>query len=454
MIRTNENITMSLLSDVTVATTTLPAVGSVVSNANIPTGAVVLTDVGLRRMSNTEYSALASTGQFLIVKGNGPTKPLLKSPVLTKGKVTITTQAHLPATQQITTVGYNGTTGSLPASNNTSYYIKIRKRDNDSANQSQPSSLFIGPVLTDSSGTQQELATLLLKNGIKNFNQEPGNGYLAVEALNNQAGSAVTIQAGADLTHLQFIHGSDIVTGIINAGGSPALGTDEVLDNISVGDYVRAGSATTVGVYKVIANTAGTATTPAFLTLEVPFQGVSTDIAYGSATVITAANAATATWGIKLTGIENAFDVNKFRNYYSNRFDVTFSLSSTLVTKLQGAFEGVGVWQKVAMDEYMTYGFEGQNEMLGVPPTPRYQFVKIPGIGGQTALTSKYSVINLSWKETIDNSILTLSPAKGSVIVYLNLEDSSGSGILDTGTANTGETLAVALGITANTLDE
>jgi hypothetical protein len=41
------------------------------------------------------------------------------------------------------------------------------------------------------------------------------------------------------------------------------------------------------------------------------------------------------------------------------------------------------------MDEYMNYGFEGQNNQLATPSVPRDQVVKIPGVGTATTLTSK-----------------------------------------------------------------
>lgn len=448
MIRQNANVFSVILSDVDKVSSNLPAVGALVTSANLEKGAVVLTDLGLRRMSNTEYAALANGAGFFIVQGKGASKPLMKSPRLTKGQVTITTSKHKAALQQITTIGYNGTTGALPVANDTSFHIKIRKNDNDAANRSQPMSLFAGPVKTDANGTQAELADLLLKSGIKNFKNEPANGYVAFQTICDEAGTANTVVAGTDLTHFEFVKGSKTVTGLLS--GVPALGTDEVIDVIVAGDYLRAGTATTDPVYKVTAVTAGTATTPATMTLDVPFQAESTTIAFGSTEFITAAAAAAAEWGITITGLAAPFDVNKFRNYYANRFTATFSDESTLVSHTQGARNGNGVWQQVALDEYMSYGFEGQNEMLAVPPTMRDQEVKIPGVGSITSATAKYSVLSLSWTESV-SGIVHASTQVGQVLCYLNLDS---SGDLATGTDNTGETLAVALGITASDLDE
>jgi hypothetical protein len=186
-----------------------------------------------------------------------------------------------------------------------------------------------------------------------------------------------------------------------------------------------------------------------------PYQGTSGTITAGTTIATEFAELTTITsWGVRISGIQANFDVNAFRDYYVNRFDVFFSDVSTPVTEIQPSYNGNGTWQQVAMDEYWSYGFEGQNEMLGTPPQFRDQDVKIPGRNGETVLTSKYSAINIAWEEVSPGALVAVIPAKGNVLIYLNLLDDSGSGILDTTTANTGETLAAALGITPNTLDE
>jgi hypothetical protein len=102
------------------------------------------------------------------------------------------------------------------------------------------------------------------------------------------------------------------------------------------------------------------------------------------------------------------------------------------------------MWQQVAMDEYMSYGFEGENNQLAVPSTPRTQEVKIPGTAGNTSLTSKYSTLTLAWEETI-SGLVSMDGGKGAVIVDLNLRDNAGTGIL-VGSASTGEELVKVLG--------
>jgi hypothetical protein len=423
MLRKANNVFSVILDDVTI--TTAFSAGDLVTDANLPKGGVALVDLGNRFLGTSAYAALANGAQFRIVQGKGVGAPLMKSPVLTKGKTTMTISKHKPAVQQVTTIGYNGTTGALPVASNTDFWIKIRKRDNDAANRSQPMSLFAGPVRTDATGTQEELAVLLLKNGTKNFKDEPANGYLKFETLCDVAGAVPT----------------GTTTTFTATNGSKVVAIDGTLTNVAVGDYVRLeGAGTTNAVYKVVAYTASTS-----ITLDTAYTGVTGVYAIANVRRITAATAAAGNWGITLTGKVAPFNVNTFRDYYANRFTATFSDSTTLITATMGARNGSGVWQQVAMDEYMSYGFEGENNQLAVPSIPRDQDVKIPGIGGVTAATARYSTLDIAWEESM-TGLVNMAGGKGNVIFYVNL---NGSGNLS-GTSSTGETLVTNLGLTAS----
>lgn len=429
MLRKANNVFSVLLSDVSQLTAALPAAGTKVSDANLGVGAIVVTDLGLNRLDAAAWAALPSTGQFLVVEGKGAGKPLMKSPILTKGKITMTLSRHKEAVQQITVIGYNGTTGALPVSNNSDFWIKIRKRDNDAANRSQPFSLFAGPVKTDSTGTQAELAAMLAKSGYVNFKNEPGNGYLRFELICDNAGAATTAATGT----LTATNGSTFVAATVSGAAE-----------FAVGSFVRFGTAVTDPVYKV------KAVAIAGLTLDAPYNGTSGSFAAGAAEYITPVLAAAANFGVRIIGIVDAFDVNQFRDYYANRFTATFSDSTTLVTHVQGAQNGNGMWQQVAMDEYMSYGYEGQNNQLAVPSIPRDSIVKIPGVAGNTNLTSKYSSINIAWEESI-SGLVSMAGGKGNVVIYTNLADAAGLGSLSS-TANTGREVLTVLGFTPNTL--
>jgi hypothetical protein len=213
---------------------------------------------------------------------------------------------------------------------------------------------------------------------------------------------------------------------VIGTAGTKTLtltdtGANNSMFAVAVGDFVRIGTATSAEVYRVTATTA-TSTAGGVLTLDRPLKA-DVSLLGTTAYFITAAAAASANFGVRLTGKENRFDVTKWRNYYSNRFTVFFSDSSTKIHSVQGAFDGVGVWQKVAMDEYMTYGFEGQNEQMAVPATPRYAFTQSAATTGSID-TNKYSAYQLEWTEDI-RGLVNIVPAKGSVILYLNLDQTT-----------------------------
>lgn len=418
MFREANNVFSVVLSDVTKLTAALPSVGTVVTNANLESGAVVLCDMGMRRLDAAAYTALAATAQYFVVQGRGANTSLMRSPAITKGSTTFTIAKYKAAVQQVTYVGYNGTTGALPTANNTDFWIKVRKRDNDAANRSQPMSLFAGPVKTDSTGTQEELAFALAKNGIRNFSQEPANGYLRFEVVSNAA--SVTDGTATTIT---IAKGSKV--GTLNAAATTFV----------VGDVIRMGTTLTSPVYKIVALSTTT------VTFNIPLQGDS--IAAGAIRYFTAANAATGTFGVRLTGVPAPFNVNTMRDYYANRFTTTFSDSSVLLT-VTGAQNGNGVWQQVAMDEYLSYGFEGENNQLAVPSLARDQYVKIPGVGALVAADCTYSALSIGWTEDM-RGLVSMAPAKGNVIVYLNLTT---AGSLSA-TTNTGNELVTALGLTA-----
>lgn len=434
MLRKANNVFSVLLNDgrITAAavTATCP-VGTVVTPANLPAGAVVLVDAGMRRLdynttAGANYVALADGDKFFTVQGRGTSKSLMKSPSMTKGKTKFTISRHKPAVQQVTTIGYNGTTGVLPTASNTNFFIKIRKRDNDAANRSQPFSLFAGPVRTDSTGTQEELAFALAISGLKNFKDEPANNYLKFEVISNGTLAAI----GA--TTLAATNGSRTIT--YSAAHSLVLG-----------DLIFIAGAT----YKVAAVPSTTT-----VTLNFAFQGT-TVIALATGTIYAATHGkltVPTAFGVAMTGIEASFDVNQFRDYYANRFTATFSDVSTLVSHMVGAYNGNGTWQQVAMDEYMSYGYEGEMQQTSTPAVPRDQFVKVPGIGTYTVLSSRYSSLSIAWEESI-SGLVSMDGGKGSVLIYLNLDSTSPLGLLDTVTANNGEAFVQALGLTAADFD-
>jgi hypothetical protein len=504
MIRKANNKFFAAIGAASALEANLPIAGNVVTAANLPVGAIVLTDLGLRRLDNAAATALGDNEQYLVVQGMGASKPLLKSGPITKGTAKITTKAHVRNRQQVSTIGYNGTSGSLPAANDTSYYIKVRKNDNDASNRSQPAPLM-AQFKSDGSATQEEVAFGLVANFKKSITDlEAGktNGYVKAEAI----GDGTVADFTGTATILKFTKGSTTVetyikaadatsdftasTASVNDGdivnvpssgassftftalalgagagrhlvmigetaynvadaGTAAQNATDIAAAINAGTQASATVATadvTITLkpcergpitvlstsddsswaevaytmdsgdtnevkYRVDGTTSGAAT----FELDAAFQG-ETGYHFGGTTAATNTGIATVTnYGVKLTGIQADFDVNAFRDYYVNRFTPTFSDEDTLVTLIQGALSGSGMWQQTAMDEYMTWGYEGQNEMISIPPRSREQ---------EMIQCAEYSIINITWTDS-DINLTGRSDMKGSVLVYCQLDGDS-----------------------------
>jgi len=399
MLRTADNVFSVILDAEAAVASGLPAAGTVVTDSNLAKGAVCAVNAGMERLDNTSFGTV---DRYRIVQGKGTGKQLMISPMITKANTTVSTSIHRVPVQQVSIVGFNLTSGDLPIANQTDFFIKIRKNDNDAANRSQPMSLFAGPVKTSASASQQELAFALVKNGQANFAKEPANGYLKFDVVSNGTAAAI---------------GTATLTA---TNGSKTL-TYSAAHSLAVGDLVFITGAT----YEVEAVPSTTT-----VTLSTPYVGDTvTGLATGTVYATRHGKLTAATrFGVRLTGVQADFDVNAFRDYYVNRFTVTFSDESTLITTT-GARTGSGVWQQVAMDEYMSYGFEGENSMLGVPPRFRDQEV----VEGQ-----KYGCMEISWTESIQG-LVSLQGGKGSVLVYVDLGTSGAF----PATQSTGEELVV-----------
>ena len=415
-LRKQDNVTYVSIADTTagVPTSTAGRTDAPVSPLTLAAGGAAMVDEGNIGISTlAAYTALADDTRLRICQNIAG--ELVFTAAFTKSAITgVSVRQYSAATQQITAIGFNGTAGDLPAIADERFYIKVRKNDNDAANRSQPTSIFSGPVLTVA-GTQEELAELLVSSGVMNMADAPGAGYLKMEMLNSAATG--TGSAWGSL-------GNPTGDATFSKGSKTVSMTDT--QDLNVGDYVRladvaATEATTNACYRIAAIPSGTT-----ITLGTKFAGASATISEDDLFSVTAASLG-GNYGIKVTGIMNDFDVNAFRNYYSNRFTCSFSDAATAVSHLQGAKEGSGVWQEVAMDEYMSMGNQGENQMLSVPPKMRTQSVVVDGA---------YDAVSIAVSEDI-HGLTSANTEDARILLYV--EDGSGS--------PTGLGIATALGV-------
>lgn len=405
MLYSQSNITKVFIGKSIARTAALDVAGTLVTPSNLAVGEIVITDMSNNILDTT---TAASASAIKIIQGRGSSEPLRQDMLKLSDVVVYSGRTYVAPVEQVTYVGFNGTSGSIEVIPENLYFLRISRIFNTflRGNQLVPK---YGQFTSGTSTTQEAVATGLLKNLIANFQMEYKlEKDIQFDMVLSNAGTAVTVAAGADLTDLSYVKGSKVVTGFLS--GAPALGTDEVFNNISVGDYLRAGTATTAACYKVTAVTAGTASTPATITLDVPFQGESTIIALASNEVITAAQAAAGSFGIKMSGRALKFDVLRWRQYDKLRWNVTLDgFGATPITFTTAANPGLGTFEEVAAQEFMSWGNEGQNLVIQTPPL-------IPEADVSTSGT--YSTINIGFKNEV-RGLVGAGENKGNFLLYL-----------------------------------
>lgn len=420
MLRKQDHNTYSFVA-ADVAATGLAA-GTVVTPRNTTSGEVFITD-----LENQVLAAYPATGSVRIIQSLGVNKPLKIVDIRDVENAKVSWRQYSPAVQKVVAIGWNGTSGSLPTASNTSFHVRLMKRDNDAANRSHAQTGIFGQYKTDSSATQQEVAYGLTLQLAKNISLEANSAAL------NQANyvratiiSNATILAGTVGTAAAF-YGSTL----LQLTAPPVAG-------LVVGNEIQIlGDSYIVSAIDLVNN---------ILTLNTPYRGddvssVPVDDAYGTPAT---------NYGIRLEGIRNKFIVTSFSDYYSNNFDVYFSDSLIKVTVLAESYDGLGEYEQVSMNEHMSWGFIGQNHMMSTPSIARES---------QTVPFATYGIMEIRWADQV-KTMLSTGNSKGSILLYFELANTNpdtltalngGGLLLAQFIANTG---LAAAGLIATSLDE
>lgn len=340
---------------------------NVLIGKNIESAATQYTDPsGAGYIADGEILVIGANGALLTAGNTISTSPsiqfvqrsgsnLIFSSIIDGTKVTKYSGAYpVYPVQQVVSVGYNGTTGSIDLST-PSKLFKISYKHNQLVWSEQ----VFKRVYETSGSTQAKVASDISEQ--INFMSLPAlNGvystgdYVSAVMLCNHAGAAITGTA----TTLTVTKGSN--TAVMNN-----------THNLTSGDYVRiGGTGTTDPVYRVQSVNGNT------ITLGSPYQSSSGAIAIASVEIITAAQASTAAFGFALTGLPLTWSINPAAN---NRYEiVSFDVhpgtgwGSTTITNVQDPILGNGLLPQVAEIEWFALGFEGLQSRYNIPlPTGR-----------------------------------------------------------------------------------
>jgi hypothetical protein len=342
----------------------------------------VFTKEGVR--VNTANLNISAGMEFVIAVSRGAGKSPLVSDLIDGSKVTVANAVtNAPATEQVTAVGYNGTSGLI--ADVTTYQGELYKVGilvHQFLSGTDSEKLKAGYYQSQLTDGQAEIALGLASSINKNFSREVSNSSgdkpVVAKAISNGSGAAIIGSA----TNWTVSRGSKLVS------------ADGTVTNVAVGDYVRLGSLiTSDAVYKIEAITSGT---PSTITLATEYVGASATIVEATAVeVITAALGAAANWGVVLTGTPLPFNRSKKR-YAKCRFDVSLSESfgSTAATNTASAFEGSGTPESIAQLENFLARFMSESYEMGEP------FINnIDGDLLADLTAAGYGLITLKWSQ-------------------------------------------------------
>lgn len=272
--------------------------------------------------------------------------------------------------EQVTTVGYNGSTGSLDATG-TNYILEYIPDWNDQQ-WSQQKRADIWDYYS-SSATQKTIAQSFTARinykGFQNTLNGTGPEISAVMLSDGAAASPATAVTAS------VVSGSDIVTLNAADAGIQVIGTVLRLGNTNTS---ATGRGTTVAVYVVVATPSTDSTlTAAQVKIHTYFQGTTDatlDLTTDAGVVATNTNC-----GIKLTGLPLTWGLPPYSDFVFKKVYFHLALQgfgTSTLTEGTRASKGQGDYRAVAELEYFAMGNEGALNRTVIPlPTGRHQTV-------------------------------------------------------------------------------
>lgn len=315
----------------------------------------------------TEATA-ATINRFIIVKKTPSGGIPLVSGVIDKRTITRATRGlYIASADQISYIGYDGTTGSIELFNENKYHVRISIRQ---GRTSAHGGLYLKHAFytSDANATQFEIAHNLLKALSVEFTKEPDR-IIKSEMLSDDAGAA--LGAGT----LSVVNGSKY---IVASSASHAL---------VAGDVVRIGGTTTAIPVYVVDTVNGTE-----IKLTTIYQGTTaTGVAGEELTATTGA------FGIKLTGVSQPFRVGKLdQDGQPLIFDITLEDFGATTYRYTAPTAGSGNERQIKSLEFFAQGNEGNYLRMGEP-------LVFPG---RTEASGNYDMIDLEIQEVYKDSMV------------------------------------------------
>lgn len=326
-------------------------------------------EIGIFTPSGTRLTeATAVTAEkFVIIKKTPGGVPLVSGVINKADLSSIDRGLYDAATVQVSTIGYNGISGSIDAINDNDYYVRwdfIQGYVSNHAGLYKRNAFY----RSDISATEFEIASNLLENCVAEFSKA-ADKLLLTEMLSDEAGAAI---GGAETITANY--------------GSKWVASSGVAHGVVAGNLLRIGVALTDACY-VVKSVSG-----ANIELTTRYQGA--NVIASAAEVITAL---VGSFGIRFTAIEPPHVVSKL---HADLNPVSFNVrlenfGTTTAALVTAGSRGNGTEKQVQELEWFTQGNEGYIYRVGEP-----------GIFPSRAeAIGNYNILNIVIKELHKDSI-------------------------------------------------
>lgn len=328
---------------------------------SLPSGAGAFFNAGT---DATEQSAITSSASEFYFGYRTDDGVLHRSPTFVGSEITNETRFDTVAlTEQISYLGYNGTSGAMDDSNSSYFGLKLVLNHTFGMLNNSPLVKTI-PYKTVRASSQEDLTLGLVQAGYNAFKNKR-NPDVIFDAICN-----VAYDAAYDFDNdITVVNGAKTFTVGTDIGYNAASG-----DDLAVGDYVRLGTAAKIAgtpvvtspVYKV------TAINSLVITVDRPINTASDTYTTGESQVIPAATGLAANWGIRMDGNTPDTVATGFNPKTDTPYVVSFDVLSddfdtAAVTYSTDPNIGSGTYQLVASMEAYTQ-FQNKGKHLSTYP--------------------------------------------------------------------------------------
>jgi hypothetical protein len=393
----------------------VPAQSAVAALTKMFPGATATGSVAVCDVNNVVLDAttVLDKSTIKIIKDRGANLPLQQVRLNLADLTAYSGAEYAASTEQFSYIGFNGTSGSINGFTgtltNTFYIVKLEHVPNAFAYGKRPANYKYGTYQSGATSSQQEVSQGLVRSLVQNFKP---NRTIDWRVKSEMTCNAAFADATPNTVILTKYSRQATVTGTV-----PSVG-----DAIRIGELGSGTVGAGDGIYIV------EAVNGLVITFNYAYQGESGTAVTGEIELQQAGpTLSTADYGIKITGIKQKYDVNRWRQYDKVRFNVLLeNFGTTTAVTNTAAFDGLGVYEQVANDEYISWGDEGQIFVDQVPPQFREQDAVVGG---------EYSPLVLGWVNNLP-SLIGAGENKGQAILYMddaasNAQSTSVATILD-----------------------